>query len=211
MQEISNIVDCYNKTAGKYAEKFLNELDEKPLDRILLQAFADQNLQRGQLIDLGCGPGHTTKFMYDHGFVNVVGTDIASEMVRVAKANHPPIAFEQANLLKLKYKNSSFGSALAFYSIVNFDYSQVQMALKEISRILVTDGELLLAFHAGNEIIQLTEFLGESVDIKFQLFDTNRIKAILNGSGFRVIDLIKREPYATEHQTERAYLWVKKG
>jgi ubiquinone/menaquinone biosynthesis C-methylase UbiE len=136
MQDISKIIDCYNKTADKYAEKFLTELNEKPLDRILLRAFADQNLKRGRLIDLGCGPGHTTRFIHDHGFVSVLGTDLASEMVRVAKANHPLITFEQADMLKLNYANASFGSAVAFYSIVNFDYEQIAKALNEISRIL---------------------------------------------------------------------------
>lgn len=211
MQHPSKILECYNKTAEKYAQKFLRELDSKPLDRILLKAFADQNADRGRLIDLGCGPGQTTRFIYDQGFNNVLGVDIAAEMIRVAKASHHPVSFEQADLLKLMYDDCSFGSALAFYSIVNFDYPEIEIALKEISRILVRDGELLFSFHAGNEIVHLNEFLGEQVDIKFQLFDTDRIKQILKRSGLIIIDLIKRAPYPTEHPTERAYIWVKKG
>jgi hypothetical protein len=74
----------------------------------------------------------------------------------------------------------------------------------------VTGGELLFSFHAGNEVIHLSDFLGDQVDIKFQLFDTNKIKPIVKESGFDIIDLIKREPYASERQTERVYLWVKK-
>ncbi len=39
MQEQKNIIECYNKTAENYAEKFLNELDQKHFDRMLLTAF----------------------------------------------------------------------------------------------------------------------------------------------------------------------------
>ncbi len=63
MQEQKNIIHCYDKTAKNYADKFINELSHKHLDRILLKLFASKNLDKGKLIDLGCGPGQTTKYL----------------------------------------------------------------------------------------------------------------------------------------------------
>ncbi len=68
MQELKDIIDCYDKTAESYAEKFINELDEKHFDQILLKTFGSQNINNGRLIDFGCGPGQTTKFLFDNGF-----------------------------------------------------------------------------------------------------------------------------------------------
>ena len=39
MQELKDIIDCYDKTAESYADKFINELDDKHFDQILLKAF----------------------------------------------------------------------------------------------------------------------------------------------------------------------------
>ncbi len=210
MQEQFNIIDCYNKTAENYAEKFINELDYKNFDRIILKAFGEQNKDKGKIIDLGCGPGQTTKFLYENGIQNIIGTDLSTEMIKVALKYNPKIEFEQADLLQLKYSDNSFGSAIAFYSIVNFDYEQVKKVLQEVKRILINDGELLLGFHLGNEIIELNNFLDKEVNIKFQLFEMDKLIEIIQQEGYKIIDILKRHPYKQEHQTERGYIWLKK-
>ena len=52
MQPQSKITATYDKIAAKYAYKFINELEEKPLDQILLKALADDNKNKGKMIDL---------------------------------------------------------------------------------------------------------------------------------------------------------------
>lgn len=209
MQELKDIIDCYDKTAESYADKFANELDEKHFDQILLKAFGSQNINNGRIIDFGCGPGQTTKFLFDNGYQNILGTDISTEMVKVATRLNPHIKFEQSNLLQLKYADGSFGSAIAFYAIVHFDYEQVKKALSEVKRVLSHNGEFLFSFHIGNETITLDKFLDKDVKIKFQFFEVDKIKTIVEEVGLEIIEIIKRQPYKTEHQTERAYIWTK--
>jgi ubiquinone/menaquinone biosynthesis C-methylase UbiE len=212
MQKQKNIIDCYDKTAINYAEKFFNELDSKHLDKLLLKAFIAENNVKGRLIDLGCGPGQTTKFLVDNGFSDIIGVDISAEMVKVAKQTNQNLNFEQADILNLTYPDNSFGSAIAFYSIVHFDYAQVQTALKEIKRVLVDKGELLFAFHIGNDIIRLDNFLEHPVEIDFHFFEVAKIKSILLETGYEMVDIIIRQPYKdVEHQSERAYIWAKKS
>lgn len=211
MQKQKNIIDCYDKTAVNYAEKFIDELENKHLDQMLLNAFITENIAKGRLIDLGCGSGQTTKFLFDNGFTNTIGIDISSEMINVAKEINPNLCFEQADILDLKYSSNSFGSAIAFYSIVHFDYEQVQTAFKEIYRVLIEGGELLFAFHIGDNIVHLQNFLDHDVEIDFHFFEVDKIKSLLIEAGFKIIDIIVRQPYKNvEHQSERAYIWTKK-
>lgn len=210
MQEQNDIIDCYNKTAENYAVKFVNELDYKHLDQILLKAFANQNNKNGKLIDFGCGPGQTTKYLFDNGIQNLVGTDLSTEMIKVAKRLNPNIDFEQADLLKLKYEDACFGSAVAFYAIVHFDYEQIKIALRDVKRVLAINGEFLFSFHIGDEVISLDKFLEKEVKIKFQFFEVEKIKSLVEECGFDIVDVVRRQPYNTEHPTERAYFWVKK-
>ncbi|MDB5120298.1 MAG: hypothetical protein JWN56_1516 [Sphingobacteriales bacterium] len=102
MQDQKKVIDCYNKTATSYADKFNDELNNKHLDRILLQAFAVENSSKGKLIDLGCGPGQTTKFLSNCGVTDLVGMDISPAMVTVAKHRNPSLQFEIADMLSLK-------------------------------------------------------------------------------------------------------------
>src|SRR5688572_8200998 len=122
MQSQEKIIDCYNQVAESYAANRSDELSQKPFDRILLAAFAAANKQHGAFADFGCGPGQTTRFIYDQGITDITGIDISPAMVEEASKLHPAIKFETGDLLHMSYPSGLFGSALAFYAIVHFTY-----------------------------------------------------------------------------------------
>ncbi|HEV7782422.1 MAG TPA: class I SAM-dependent methyltransferase [Chitinophagaceae bacterium] len=203
-----NIIDCYNKTATNYAEKFGHELEHKHLDLILLKAFAAENGDKGKLIDLGCGPGQTKKFMAGCGIKDILGADLSPEMIKVAKDLHPQLDFETADMLKLRYPDNHFGSAIAFYSIVHFDDAQLETAFKEIRRVLKKGGQFLFSYHIGDKPVHLDEFLDQPVDIDFNFFQPKKIGVLLAAAGFEILDATEREPYPEEYPSRRAYIWV---
>lgn len=210
MQPQAAVADCYNKTAQAYADKFIDELDGKHLDRILLKSFASENKARGRLIDLGCGPGQTTAFLFDHGIADILGVDLSPQMIAAAQNRNPHINFKAADILNLPYADASFGAAVAFYAIVHFSYGQVLAAFKEINRILLTGGEILFSFHIGTEVVHLANFLGHEVNIDFCFFETGKIVSLLEEARFSVIDVLEREPYkSAEPPSRRAYIWAK--
>lgn len=210
MQEQKDIIHCYDKIAKNYADKFINELSYKHLDRILLKSFASENLDRGKLIDLGCGPGQTTKYLFDCGLTDIIGIDISPQMIKVAQNINPQLHFDTADILNLKYPDKIFGSAIAFYSIVHFDYGQIKSAFKEIKRVLSDKGQFLFSFHIGDNVVHLDEFLDNKVNIDFYFFETNKIVDLLAEAGFEIIDIIEREPYKdVEYPSRRAYIWAK--
>jgi 2-polyprenyl-3-methyl-5-hydroxy-6-metoxy-1,4-benzoquinol methylase len=125
MQPQKAIIDCYDKTAKNYADKFIDELNTKHLDRILLQSFAAANAAKGKLIDLGCGPGQTTKFLHDAGVADIIGIDISPNMISEAKHANPSISFEVSDMLDLQREDGiqrdqtyidRWGRAIVFFS-----------------------------------------------------------------------------------------------
>ncbi|MCE3227968.1 MAG: hypothetical protein K0S32_2519 [Bacteroidetes bacterium] len=205
----SKVIDCYNKTAKKYAEKYGNELEGKHLDKILLKAFAGNN--KGRMIDLGCGPGQTTKFLFENGAINILGTDISSAMVKVAGELNPQISFSVADMLQLSFKYEEFNSAVAFYSIVHFTGEQLSKAFSEVNRILKPKGQFLFSFHIGDEIIHQEYFLDEKADIDFYFFEVEKVLELLKENNFTIIDVIQRHPYeGVEYPSHRAYITVEK-
>jgi SAM-dependent methyltransferase len=209
--EPDKIAACYNLTADKYVEELFDELSNKPLDRLLLKQFASENKLKGKMIDLGCGPGQTTKFLAENGATDILGTDLSPGMIDKAKQLNPSLHFQTANMLKLDFPDQYFASAVAFYAIVHFNEEQLNTAFAEISRVLITGGQFLFSFHIGDEIVSLNEFLGVKVDIDFYFFQIEKVIEALENAGFKILDVIERYPYPNvEHPTKRAYLWVEK-
>lgn len=202
---------CYDVVAPEYAAQLFHELSHKPLDRLLLRQFAAENIGKGKMIDLGCGPGQITRFLADSGVKDILGTDLSAGMIAKAKELSPGLAFQTADMLKLGFPDEHFSSAVAFYAIVHFSAEQLQTALNEIFRVLKPGGEFLLSFHIGDGIFHRDEFFGEQVDIDFYFFQTETVLQRLNETGFSVIDAVERYPYdGVEYPSKRAYLWMEK-
>src|SRR6185503_1597167 len=206
-----NVRQCYDLTAAAYAAVLFNELSKKPLDRLLLNQFAAENKDKGKMIDLGCGPGQTTRFLADSGVTNIVGTDLSAGMIEKAKELSRGLQFQIADMLNLGFPDSSFGSAVAFYAIVHFTTAQLKAAFGEICRILKPNGQFLLSFHIGDQTLHRDEFFGEKVDVDFYFFKTEDVLEQLKQTGFKIISAIERFPYeGFEYPSKRAYLWVEK-
>lgn len=211
MQSREKVIKCYNDTAANYAADRIDELSKKHFDRLLLREFASVNKDKGLCADFGCGPGQTTKFLYDCGVKDIIGIDISSRMNDVARKLFPKIKFENGDLLKVSYASNYFGSALAFYAIVHFTYDQVKIAFTEVNRVLKKGGQFLFSFHIGNEARHFDKAGEVDVDIDLFLFPSEQIIELLHETGFRIIDALERYPYEdVEWATKRAYIWTEK-
>ena len=209
MQQINEVTNCYDLTAEEYAKVFYNELDNKPFDRMILQRFASEN--NGKFADLGCGCGHTTKFLADAGVKNIVGIDLSPKMVKIAQKLNKNLKFEVGNMLNFDKNTEEFGAILAFYAIVHFTYEEVERAFSEIYRVLKSSGQFLFSFHVGDEEVNLDEFLKQKVKITFYFFEVDKILQILEKIGFKVKETIIRYPYKdAEHPSKRAYILAEK-
>jgi SAM-dependent methyltransferase len=64
--------ESYDSAADAYASHLASELAAKPLDRHLLNRFAEAIAGKGTVADLGCGPGHVARYLHDRG-VHMIG------------------------------------------------------------------------------------------------------------------------------------------
>ena len=62
----------YDQVADEYVRRIFDELQHKPLDRQLLDRFAESVREFGPVCDMGCGPGHVARYLHNHG-VQVCG------------------------------------------------------------------------------------------------------------------------------------------
>lgn len=211
MNSTDKILHCYNQVAEDYAIERWDELSRKRIDQLLLKEFASVNKDKGPCADFGCGPGQTTKFLYDNGLENIVGIDLAPAMVKVAQRLSPHIKFETGDLLNIAFPSGYLGSALAFYAIVHFNHNQIRTCFTEINRVLKTGGDFLFSYHAGDEVVHFDKAHDKEIDIDLFFFKTEDIVQLLKETGFKVIDAIERRPNEEmEYPTRRAYVWAEK-
>jgi SAM-dependent methyltransferase len=206
----NHISKGYDKIASKYAEAFIDELDEKPLDRYLLKEFSVLLRTNSKACDFGCGPGHISRFLKDLD-IDVFGADISEGMINVATEINPDIKFIIDNMIDSKLVDESIGGAISFYSIVHLDYKQIEQVVKQMWRVLENEGVLFLAFHVGDSILHVEELFDEKVEFDYVFLNTETIVDLLKVRGFKIIEAITRYPYIDhEYESKRGYVICKK-
>jgi len=206
----NSIRESYDRLAEEYTRRIADELQHKPLDRQLLDRFTKQTQGRGEVCDMGCGPGHVARYLRDAG-ASVFGLDLSLGMVEQARRLNPGIPFREWNMLALDLADETLAGIAAFYAIVNIPRQSLPVVFREIHRVLRSNG-LLLGFHAGDEVIREEELWGQKISMDFLFFQPAEIKLGLEAAGFTIEEIIEREPYPdVEYPSRRAYIFARKN
>src|SRR6266498_4744111 len=207
---IQDTQNSYDQVAREYAEKFKDEMDDKPFDRDCLDRLAREVGDLGPICDMGCGPGQIARYLHRKG-VTTLGVDLSPAMVAEAQRLNPEIPFHQGDMLALSDPDHSWGGIAAFYCIIHIPREQIVDALCEMKRVLKPDGILLVTFHIGQEIKHVEEWWEKPVNLDFAFYLPEEMEKWLKEAGFELEETLVREPNPNvEVATRRAYLFAKK-
>jgi SAM-dependent methyltransferase len=195
----------YNEVAEDYAAHFIHELDDKPLDRALLSAFTEEVAPDSTIADVGCGPGHVTAWLCNHG-ARALGIDLSPGMIGVARDTFPNLEFHVGDMRSLTFGNEEWGGVVALYSVIHLETHELTMAFSEMYRCLRPEGLLLVGFHGGSEVRHRDEWWGHSVSLDFRLLEATAVEGSLRAAGFWVRARLERENYPGEVATRRVYI-----
>ena len=207
---IQDTQTSYDAVAPEYAERFKDEMDDKPFDRDCLDRLAREVGEVGAICDLGCGPGQIARYLHRKG-VKTLGVDLSPNMIAEAQRLNPEIHFHQGDMLSLPDADNSWGGIAAFYCIIHIPREQIVDALREMKRVLRPGGVLLVTFHIGAKIEHLDEFFEKTVNLDFAFYLPTEMENWLRDAGFELEETLVREPNpAVEVETQRAYLFARK-
>lgn len=99
----------------------------------------------GTLLDVACGTGRAVEPMQKRGWL-IRGCDISSEMVELARAKHPDVPFEVADMRELPvYRPEGFDLVWALNDPINYllGDQDLQLAIEAMGRNLAPDGLLV--------------------------------------------------------------------
>jgi SAM-dependent methyltransferase len=209
-KQIKDTQTSYDQVAAEYAEKFKDEMDDKPFDRDCLDRLAREVGSLGPICDMGCGPGQIARYLHCQ-VVDTLGVDLSPRMIIEAQRLNPEIHFHQGDMLSLPDGDNSWGGIAAFYCIIHIPREQIVDALREMKRVLKPGGVLLITFHIGQEIKHLDDWWEKPVNLDFAFYLPEEIETWLKEADFELEETLVREPNpAVEVATRRAYIFARK-
>ncbi|MGY1802226.1 class I SAM-dependent DNA methyltransferase [Blastococcus sp. SYSU D00922] len=191
----------YDAIARAYAELFRSELDDAPLDRAVLQGFAElvgRDHPGGQVLEVGSGPGGVTAHLSRLG-LDVSGIDLSPAMVDLAAREHPGLSFAVGEMGALDHAAGSLAGLVSWYSLIHVPEPRRPAVVAGFARVLRPGGYLLLGFQVGDGTLNLDEAFGTAVSLDFHRLRPDAVVGLLEDAGFDVVAQVVRAPEPTSN------------
>src|SRR3954467_14276992 len=114
---LSRISTSYDTVATSYAERVVDgpEWEVEGFDLVARHAAGRP------ILDAGCGPGRTTAILAERAassgadLSSVVGLDLSSGMIAVARRDHPELDFRVGSMTALDFPDETFGGVVSWW------------------------------------------------------------------------------------------------
>ncbi|MFJ6181549.1 methyltransferase domain-containing protein [Streptomyces sp. NPDC092295] len=190
----------YDTAASTYAQLFRDTLRDSPLDRAILDVFAEFVRASGnvQVADVGCGPGHITTHLDESGLA-AFGVDASPAMIELAQQAYPGLRFEVGSMAALDIADGALGGVLSRWSIIHTPPEELPVILAEFHRVLAPGGHLLLGFSATDDASHPTQVFDHAVAPAYR-WAPDHLAALLRTSGLAEVARMVREPQPTDRR-----------
>ncbi len=172
--------DGYDRIASSYLEARPHD----GADVALLEELLNQLSSPSRVLDAGCGSGVPVSSRLLEGGHDVVGVDLSSGQLSLARTVLARGQLVRGDLTELPFADESFDAVVSFYTIIHVPRQEHDSLLREIHRVLRTDGRALLCLGWGDlpEDHDPDSWLG--VPMFWSHFDEQANLALLSEVGF---------------------------
>ncbi len=199
MNQTKIAVNIFNKLATGYQEKFM----DVTLYHDSLNVFCNAiKKEKPEILELACGPGNITKFLLDkRPDFKILGTDLALNMIELAKINNPTANFELMDCRAIKKLNKEYDGILCGFGLPYLSKEEAILMIRDVSQKLNKNGIFYISTMEDDNSKSGFK-TGSTGDKMYQNFhQVDYLSATLEENGFSIIHLERKEYIHNEEKT----------
>lgn len=189
----------YDTLARLYADRF-----NDPADHI--NDFLEFIKAGGKILDVGCGHGINSSYIMSKGY-KVIGIDLSSGMLELAKHKFPLIEFKLIDMRRLSFDPEYFDGIFMSFSLMHIPKIHVLFVLNLLNSLLKERGVIYISIQIGrSQEKTLASPLDRKQRIFVNIFTREEIKALLRKSGFSIARSFTRRPIVGEFNFSKYFV-----
>jgi ubiquinone/menaquinone biosynthesis C-methylase UbiE len=174
-------VNTYDIIAEDYNKVFGNDMSDKEyIDKFL------REVNKGRILDVGCGVGNLTKYIKDKGF-EVLGIDLSNNMLKIAKERFPDVEFKLMDMTDIKLPKNSFDALFVAYSLFHLPPNKIENTAKGFVELLNSKGKIMFILQEGNGDVIVDEPFKPSEKMYINYFTRDTIVGLLKKLNFKIL------------------------
>lgn len=151
--------------------------------------YRSLDVEKGKLLDLGCGAGESfSRLFVDRGWA-VTGVDFSRQMLELASKYVPEMKTIHADMRQVEFESSEFDAITAIYSLFHVPSNDHVALFEKFYRWLCPKGKVLFTY-ATKEYTGSNEFDGYKKFMEKDLYYSHKtpekLRAVLEKIGFNI-------------------------
>lgn len=136
-------VDVFNKLASLYQTKFMDVSMYHDTFDVFCNAIEKQN---SKVLELACGPGNITKYLlHKRSDFKLLGTDLAPNMIELAKVNNPNASFQLLDSRDIKTLNDTYDALMCGFILPYLSKEEAGKLILDAAQILHQGGVIYIS------------------------------------------------------------------
>ena len=202
MDPYQETFETWNQLAQLYQDRFMDLDNYNATYDFICNTLSAEQIK---VLEIGCGPGNITKYLLNkRPDLKVLATDVAPNMVALAKANNPSAEFEVLDSRQLHQIKTKYDALIAGFCIPYLSTEDCKKLIADASVLINQKGLLYLSFVEGDP--QQSGFqTGSSGDRAYFYFhDLNTIEKYCIDQQFEILQIFKI-PYTKSNQSTEVH------
>jgi ubiquinone/menaquinone biosynthesis C-methylase UbiE len=184
-------------------ERYDDVFPHKSGQIIATQWMIDRLAPGARVLDLGCGTGVPTAGMLAESGVEVIGIDVSTEMLALARRNVPAGRFVAMDVMELDGSLGRFDAVAAFFCLLMLRRADIPRVLRRVRSVLRPGGLVAIGMVEGDLDYAPLSFLGQQMSVT--AYPQTDLEAAIRAEGLHVleVDVEEFEPASAEVPAER--------
>lgn len=148
MDKYKETFDTWNNIASIYQDKFM-EMDQYNDTYDFICSTIDK--PNAKLLEIGCGPGNITKYLLaKRPDFDILGIDIAHNMVELARQNNPTARFMVMDCRQINHLNTKYDGIIGGFCLPYLSHAECSDLISNAHELLNENGLIYLSFVEGD-------------------------------------------------------------
>ncbi len=195
MDNSQNAAAVFDKWANEYQAKFMNvDLYAHSFD-LFCHYIAKPN---ASILELACGPGNITQYLLQkRPDFNILGTDLAFNMIALAQKNNPTATFQILDCREMSMLLETYDGIMCGFCFPYLSKEEAMQCIRDAATKLEPNGVLYISTMEGDYAQSGIEKGSKGDEIFMHYHQADYLMASLTQNRFAILDIERKASVAT--------------
>lgn len=191
MDKTKMAIDVFDKRANEYQARFMDVGLYHDTFDLFCNSITKEN---AEILELACGPGNITRYILNkRPDFNILGIDLAPNMIELAKRNNPTASFQCMDCRDIHLLGKKYDAVMCGFCLPYLSKEESVQLINDVYNLLESNGLLYISTMEDDYAKSGLERSSSGDQMYIHYHQADYLTQALRENGFKIIEMQRIE------------------